>query len=116
MRKACLLTPGLMVLATATSAMAQLGAPRRVDRRVDRRADAGNPRAEVRAEARGVHPDWRMRYNNNQWWYYTPQNKWMYYDNNTWTDYDANTYLPPRQSYMYGNYNAPATRGRYYSG
>ena len=46
-----------------------------------------------------------MKWNNNQWWYYTPKNQWMYYDNNNWSAYDAKTYLPPRSNYIYGNSN-----------
>jgi hypothetical protein len=106
----------LLFLVAANSLAAQLGVERRIDRRLDRRADAGNPNAAARLQERNPNA-WRMRWNNNQWWYYTPQNNWMYYDNNNWTAYDLNTYLPPRQSYVYGNYRyAQGSQARYYTG
>src|SRR6478672_7393901 len=108
---------GLLLFVAASSLAAQLGVERRIDRRLDRRADAGNANAAARLNDRAAtDPNaWRMQYNNNQWWYYTPKNQWMYYDNNNWTAYDAKTYLPPRTGYVYGNY-APNPRGRYYAG
>jgi hypothetical protein len=107
----------LVILMAVSSMAAQLGVERRIDRRLDRRAESGNPQAAARLNDRAtVDPNaWRMRYNNNQWWYYTPKNSWMYYDNNTWNAYDAKTYLPPRTGYVYGN-QAPGSRGRYYTG
>jgi hypothetical protein len=108
----------LLVFVAASSLAAQLGVERRVDRRLDRRADAGNPNAAARLDARATtDPNaWRMKWNNNQWWYYNPQNQWMYYDNNNWSAYNANSYLPPRTSYVYGNSNVPSSTGRYYTG
>jgi plastocyanin len=44
-------------------------------------------------------PDaWRMRYYNNEWWYYTSQNSWVYHRDNRWVPYDAGTFraLPSR--------------------
>ena len=40
-----------------------------------------------------------MKYHNNQWWYYTPQNTWMYHNNNLWNNYDPNNYVVPNNSY-----------------
>jgi len=119
MRKVLIFTAGsLFVLAMTSSAAAQLGVDRRIDRRLERRADSGNANAAARLDARVNDPNaWRMTRYNNQWWYYTPQNAWMYYDNNNWTAYDPLTYLPPRQSYVYGNTNfGPGVPGRYYTG
>jgi hypothetical protein len=40
--------------------------------------------------------DWRMVRQNNQWWYWHPNNTWSVYRNNHWTPYTANnsTFAP----------------------
>lgn len=68
----------LLCLATLTSALT-LGA-------ADLRA---NERAQVAAVAVQNPDQWRYRYHNNQWWYYTPQNHWMTYNNGAWNRYYA---------------------------
>jgi hypothetical protein len=41
-----------------------------------------NPQANTAGDPR---PDqWRYRWNNNQWWYWTPENRWMVYGSNGW--------------------------------
>jgi hypothetical protein len=105
----------LLLLAIISPSYAQLGIERRVDRRQERRAETGNANAAAKVDARHANPDWRMRYYNNQWWYYTPQSNWMYYDNNNWSNYDAQSYLPPRTHYN-NNGAYSNNQGRYYSG
>lgn len=70
-----------------------LGAPgveNRVERRQARRGDLRTAN------------DWRMRYYNNEWWYYTPQNSWMYYRDNRWMPYDQAAYQPLGPRYTTG--------------
>jgi hypothetical protein len=43
--------------------------------------------------------DWRWKYHNNRWWYYTPQNQWAAYHNNNWVYPDA------RGSYIWQGQN-----------
>ncbi len=31
--------------------------------------------------------EWRYRYDNGAWWYWSPKNHWSYYDNGSWQDY-----------------------------
>ena len=56
-------------------------------------------------------PDqWRYRWENGRWWYWTPQNRWMWYsDNGGWVNYDSA--VP--YSTGYGSYDVPST-GYYY--
>src|SRR3954453_12387162 len=73
------------------------GVEDRIERREQlrdlRRSDV-NPNAAARANARVMNSaDPRMRYHNNEWWYYTPQNRWMYYRDKNWANYEANTYI-----------------------
>ncbi|MGD9720088.1 MAG: cupredoxin domain-containing protein [Pirellulales bacterium] len=115
MRTLLLTTAAALVLAVAHQAFAQLADPnvrgpiRRgagataealgapgVDERMERRQDR-------RDVARANDPDrWRLRYYNNEWWYYTPQSSWMYYRDNRWTPYDRAAYRPLRQRYTSG--------------
>ena len=109
--------PARRAVAGAADAAGAPGVEQRIERREERRdaarAAAGNPNAAARNQARATDPDaWRMRWHNNQWWYYTPKNTWMYYNNNAWSDYDAATFVPPRTGY----YTGRGFRGRYYSG
>lgn len=62
---------------------------------VQKRLDAEATDAARRAD------QWRFRYHNNRWWYYTPEKNWMYHDNNSWTRYDAKNYVPPRYTSGY---------------
>lgn len=102
--------------ATIGSPAAQERIEQREQLRDLRRADI-DPNAAARANARAANnaADWRMRYHNNEWWYYTPRNRWMYYRNNNWANYEANTYLAPRYSTGYrglggrGVYGPPTT-------
>ena len=80
------------------------GVQQRIENRQGRRdavrTNNGNPNAAAHNDSRGSNPDaWRMKYHNNQWWYYTSQNRWMHYNNNAWANYDANTYVAPNNSY-----------------
>lgn len=52
--------------------------------------------SEVRQSSRpAASPDaWRMRFYNNEWWYYTPENRWVYHRGNRWVPYDAATFRP----------------------
>ncbi len=36
--------------------------------------------------------NWRYRFDNGRWWYWTPQNRWSYYDNGNWTEYQGQAY------------------------
>ena len=78
-----------------------LGAPgveNRIERRQARRGDLRTG------------PDaWRMRYYNDEWWYYSPQNTWLFYRDNRWVPFDQNAYrpLPPRYTTGYrGTYTS----------
>ena len=47
--------------------------------------------------------DWRYRWYNGRWWYWTPQNCWMWYSNDgRWVAFDANN--PPVPGYWAGYY------------
>jgi plastocyanin len=71
-----------------------LGTPG-VENRIERRqAQRGDLRTDADA--------WRMRYYNDEWWYYSPQNNWMYYRDNRWTPYDRNAYRPIQPRYSTG--------------
>ncbi len=72
-----------------------LGTPGVEDRIERRQARRGALRGDPNA--------WRMRYYNNEWWYYTPQASWMYYRGNRWQPYDASAFrpLPPRYATGY---------------
>jgi hypothetical protein len=69
--------------------------------------------------------DWRYRWHNGQWWYWTPGNYWMTYNNGAWNRYGgvgvgAGAYVGPRYNYYrgypyYGNYYRPYN-GNYYRG
>jgi hypothetical protein len=78
--------------------------------------------------------DWRYRWFEGRWWYWTPQNRWLWYSNDgRWVEFDANQaplavdqssnppvyqgyypgggYYYPGPGYYYG---APGYWGRYY--
>jgi hypothetical protein len=77
----------------AGAAAEALGAPG-VDDRIERR--------QMRRDARDPNA-WRMRYYNNEWWYYTPENRWMFYRGNRWMPYDRTAFrvMPPRYTTGY---------------
>jgi hypothetical protein len=92
----------------AAAAANSAGAPgvgARIENREQRRdvirAEEGNANAAARANAR-ANDQWRFKYHNNRWWYYTPQSQWMYYSNNNWQSYDPNTYVVPGSRYTTG--------------
>jgi hypothetical protein len=98
--------PARRAVAGAADATGAPGVQQRIESREERRdaarANNGNSNAAVRNEARAANPEaWRLKYHNNQWWYYTPQNQWKYYHNNSWANYDPNTYtyVAPNNSY-----------------
>ncbi len=70
-----------------------------------------DPRISVNVTG-GNRPDqWRYRWNNGRWWYWTPQNRWMWYsDSGGWVEYDS----PVPYSTGYGSYDVPSTGYFYY--
>jgi hypothetical protein len=70
--------------------------------------------AAVQAHANATANNWRYRWFNGRWWYWTPQNRWMWYsDDGHWTPFDANQApLAIAESYdnpaYYGGYYYPA--------
>ena len=86
----------------------------------------------TQAQAAGEN-DWRYKYHNNQWWYYTPQQQWMVHDGNTWNAHNpamvssgsgrtyfqgGQNYQTPYQSGYRGNtqYNNGYYNNGYYNG
>ena len=70
-------------------------------------AAAGAPAAPVPSS-----PDannWRYRWHEGRWWYWTPQNRWKWYSNDgRWVDFDANH--PPATNAApvpHGGYSVP---------
>jgi hypothetical protein len=84
---------------------------------------------------------WRYRWHNGTWWYWTPANRWVYRNGNEWTNYEPavtavpdarytsqpvygyyqsgpNGYYPGpyRYSAGYGGYYGPVYQGGYYYG
>jgi hypothetical protein len=57
-------------------------------------------------------PDqWRYRWDNGRWWYWTPANRWMWYSpDGGWVNFD--TAVP--YSAGYGSYEVPSTGYYYY--
>jgi hypothetical protein len=63
--------------------------------------------------ANAVAPEnqWRYRWHNNHWWYWTPSGKWVIHDRQAWVPYDPETY-----SMFYQRFNpAPVILGRAYT-
>jgi len=79
---------------------------------------------------------WRYRWHNNNWWYWTPANRWVYRNGNEWVNYEPavtaapavgyanqpayyqsspNGYYPGpyRYSTGYGSYYGPVYQGGY---
>lgn len=84
------------------------------------------------AQAAGEN-DWRYKYHNNQWWYYTPQQQWMVHDGNNWNAHNpamvssgsgaaysqgGRSYQTPYQTGYRGNtqYNNGQYGNGYYNG
>lgn len=63
------------------------------------RADANLTPAEQRRDAR-----WRFARHNNEWWYYSPEDRWMYHRNGQWNEFAENSFepLPQEQRYSMG--------------
>jgi hypothetical protein len=58
----------------------------------------------------GNRPDqWRYRWENGRWWYWTPQNRWMWYNDGQWIDYDPS----PGYTTYYGDYYSDPNTGYY---
>ena len=69
-----------------------------------------DPRVSVNVTGDNRPDQWRYRWENGRWWYWTPQNRWMWYsDNGGWVNYDSA--VP--YSTGYGSYQVPST-GYYY--
>jgi hypothetical protein len=53
---------------------------------------------------------WRYRWHNNNWWYWTPENRWVYRNGNEWTNYEPAVTAVPDASYSsqpaYGYYQS----------
>ena len=67
----------------------------------------------TQAQATGEN-DWRYKYHNNQWWYYTPQQQWMVHDGNTWNAHNpAMVSSGSGRTYFQGgqNYQTPYQSG-----
>jgi hypothetical protein len=100
---------------------------------------SSNANAGVAANQRG--DQWRYRWHNNNWWYWTPENRWVYRNGNEWTNYEPaiapipdaryssqpaygyyqsspNGYYPGPYPYStgYRGYYGPVYRGGYYYG
>lgn len=70
----------------------------------------GNQPAERMNERGGEHPfygndrggenDWRYRFNDGRWWYWTPLGAWAYWNDGRWADYSDVPYTT--------NYRGPA--------
>lgn len=60
---------------------------RRDDRSAERRGETNG-----RTDERGRDDiQWRYRFYNGVWWYWTPNNRWVYWSNNAWQDYNPTT-------------------------
>jgi hypothetical protein len=96
----------------------------------------------VGAAANPSDNQWRYRWHNNNWWYWTPENRWIYRNGNAWVNYEpavaavpavvnanqpAVGYTPGPYGYTtgyrgyygpayQGGYYGPAYQGRYYYG
>jgi hypothetical protein len=47
---------------------------------------------------------WRYRWHNNNWWYWTPADRWVYRNGNEWTNYEPAVTAAPAVGYT----NQPA--------
>lgn len=85
----------------------------REDIRQERRDNRDLTRENIRSGAAATtnnSDQWRFKYHNNHWWYYTPQNSWVFWYDNNWQPYDATTY------YNYYPRRGAAYSGRYSTG
>ncbi len=74
-----------------------------------------DPRVSVNVTGDNRPDQWRYRWDNGRWWYWTPQNRWMWYsDNGGWVDYAGPLYSGEAVPYTaaYGSYEVPS--GAYY--
>jgi hypothetical protein len=59
---------------------------------------------------------WRYRWHNNNWWYWTPDNRWVYRNGNQWVNYEPAVPAAPDAGYSsqpaYGYYQ-PGPNGYY---
>ena len=53
------------------------------------RAEARLTPAEQRRDAQ-----WRFARHNNEWWYYSPENRWMYHRNGDWNEFAEDRFEP----------------------
>ena len=95
----------------------------------------GNGNVAVAVNQRG--DQWRYRWHNNNWWYWTTENRWVYRNGNEWVNYEPavvavpavgyanqpadyqsgpNGYYPGSYSYStgYRGYYGPVYQGGYY--
>ena len=105
-----------MVAATCLQAQELIATPDPVGGEVEK------PAAPAETESVPKTDQWRYRWSDGRWWYWTPQKRWMYYgDDGQWVEYDASPApLPvapravvptPYQGYYY-----PAPGHAYYPG
>ena len=76
---------------------------------------------------------WRYRWHNNNWWYWTAENRWVYRNGNEWVNYEPAVAAAPAVGYTsqpaygytsgpygymtgYRGYYGPAYQGGYYYG
>lgn len=73
--------------------------------------------ANVSVVANSSGDQWRYRWHNNNWWYWTSENRWVYRNGNEWTNYEPTiTFAPAPNSASqsaYGYYRPNPYR--YYS-
>jgi hypothetical protein len=61
----------------------------------------------IAATADGGPNDWRYRWHDGRWWYWTPENRWMWYsDAGQWMEFDANKYVTTTNAPLVGNERA----------
>lgn len=65
-----------------------------------------NANAAVAANSSG--DQWRYRWHNGNWWYWTPENRWLYRNGNEWANYEPAITFAPDPGYAtqptYGDY------------
>ena len=58
---------------------------------------------------------WRYRWHNGRWWYWTPANSWVIWMNNTWQPYSQGMFSGGYSSNYSGSYNSQPYRSYGYS-
>jgi hypothetical protein len=80
-------------------------------------AGAPSPSSPATNAAAPAADQWRYRWFDHRWWYWTPQNRWLWYSNNgQWVEFDA-SHSPPAAAgsgYSSGNYPGVAVAARAY--